>query len=164
MGASEEECRWEMARAYLRWKVRYGPRPLNFLAYLRAIGLSVGHGADNATDRRAALEPVEVCVQARRSWNMSDLGMSRMSRRVCPGTAMRSGLRVQAHDLEHRSQSASRRAALELGCICVFRRQALEQSVQGMCSGRGAATTGKTPLATSGGRSPWNRTKTASRG
>lgn len=42
MSDIEAACRWEIAKAYLRWHVTQAPKPgtlINWLAFMRALGL-----------------------------------------------------------------------------------------------------------------------------
>ena len=41
MSAIEEACRWTIVYAYAAWKMGQGIRPLNMIAYARALGLDV---------------------------------------------------------------------------------------------------------------------------
>lgn len=45
MSDVEEECRWRLAEAYLRWLALHAPltRTCNWLAYCRALGLEPTH-------------------------------------------------------------------------------------------------------------------------
>ena len=42
MSFTEELCRWSIVEAYILWKLHHGIRPLNVLAYCRAVGLDIG--------------------------------------------------------------------------------------------------------------------------
>ena len=41
MSDIEYDCRYVIATAYVRWAMQHGPWPINFIAYMRALGLVV---------------------------------------------------------------------------------------------------------------------------